>query len=173
MWRAGRRNASRVFRTGIHRIAILMQGHTWWTHSDVWSQLAPIPVGSFKIGDRQSEKTQCNSDQRVICHATRGIDTGRSLISHWGVSYCSDGTRPLWRSCSAWTEMFITDAGISRISSLNALSLSGSGYSTRSLISIGRNVSLMNQKLRESTQELSGLSSLWTLVLGKPNEKHP
>jgi len=31
----------------------------------------------------------------AICNATRGIDAGRGVIRHWGVSHGSDGARPL------------------------------------------------------------------------------
>jgi hypothetical protein len=91
-------------------IAIPMQACTQWTHSDVWSQLATTPECLFKIGDRQSEKKQRNGDRRAICNSTRGIDAGRGVIRHRGVSDGSDGARPLWRSQSAQTEMFFADA---------------------------------------------------------------
>jgi len=44
-----------------------------------------------------------------MCNATRGIDAGRGVIRHRGVSDGSDGARPLWRSHSARTEMFFAD----------------------------------------------------------------
>jgi len=63
----------------------------------------------FRI-DRQSEKKRRNGDRRVICYVTHGIDAGRGVIRHQGVSDGSDGARPLWRSRSARTEKFFTDA---------------------------------------------------------------
>jgi len=90
-------------------IAIPMQACTQWTHSDVWSQLATTPECLFKIGDWQSKKKRRNGDRRAICNSTRGIDTGRGVIRHRGVSDGSDGVRPLWRSQSAQTEMFFAD----------------------------------------------------------------
>ena len=91
-------------------IAIPMQTCTQWTHSDVWSQLATTLDCLFKIGDRQREKKQRNSDRRAIWNATRGIESGRGvMIWHQGVSNSSDGARPLWRSHSARTEMFFAD----------------------------------------------------------------
>jgi len=86
-----------------------MQACTQWNHSDVWSQLPTTPECLFKIGDQQSEKKLRNCDRRVICNATRGIDAGRGVICHRGVSDGSDGARPLWRSHSAQTEMFFAD----------------------------------------------------------------
>ena len=44
-----------------------------------------------------------------MCNATRGIDAGRRVIRHRGVSDGSDGARPLWQSHSAQTEMFFAD----------------------------------------------------------------
>jgi len=64
----------------------------------------------FKVGGRQSEKKRRNGDRRAICNSTRGIDAGRGVIRHRGVSDGSDGARPLWRSQSAQTEMFVADA---------------------------------------------------------------
>jgi hypothetical protein len=75
-------------------IAFQMHACTQWTHSDVWSQLAPTPECLFKIGDRQSEKNRWNSDWRAICNATRGIETGCGVIRHRGVSDGSDGAIP-------------------------------------------------------------------------------
>jgi len=49
---------------------------------------------AFRI-DRQSEKKRRNGDRRAICNATRGIDVGRGVIRHWGVSDGSDEARPL------------------------------------------------------------------------------
>jgi hypothetical protein len=49
---------------------------------------------AFRI-DRQSEKKRRNGDSRAICNATRGIDAGRGVIRHRGVSDGSDGARPL------------------------------------------------------------------------------
>jgi len=49
----------------------------------------------FNIGDRQSEKKRRNGGRRAICNATRGIDAGRGVICHRGVSDSSDGARPL------------------------------------------------------------------------------
>jgi len=96
------------FYSGVY-IAILMQACTEWTHSDVWSQLAPTPEWLFEIGNRQSAKKRRNGDRRAICNALRGIDAGRRLIRHRGVSDDSEGARPLWRSHSAQTEMFFAD----------------------------------------------------------------
>jgi len=67
------------------------------------------PECSLKIGDRQSEKKQWNSDERTICNATCGIDAGRGVSRHRGVSDGSDGACPLWRSHSARTELFFAD----------------------------------------------------------------
>jgi len=55
-----------------------------------------------------------NGDRRAIYNATRGIDAGRRVICHRGVSDGSDGARPLGRRHSAWTEMFFADDGISK-----------------------------------------------------------
>jgi len=90
-------------------IAIPMQACTQWTHSDVWSQLATTPECLFKVGGRQSEKKRWNGDRRPICSSTCGIDAGRGVIRHRGVSDSSDGARPLWRSQSAQTEKFFAD----------------------------------------------------------------
>jgi len=63
--------------------------------------------------------------------------------------------------------------------SFDASSSSGSGYSSGALTSIGRNVSLSYQKIRESTQVLIGQSlyhcpetSLWSSVSPITNERH-
>jgi len=48
----------------------------------------------FRI-DRQREKRRRSGDQRVICNVTRGIDAGRGVIRHWGVSDGSDRVHPL------------------------------------------------------------------------------
>jgi len=48
----------------------------------------------FRI-DRQREKKRRNDDRRAICNETRGIDAGCGVIRHQGVSYGSDGARPL------------------------------------------------------------------------------
>ena len=63
--------------------------------------------------------------------------------------------------------------------SLDALSWSGLGYSAGSLTSIGNNISLSNQKIRDSTQVPSGHSlyhcpeaSLQSSVSSNSNEKH-
>jgi len=56
-------------------------GHSW----------PSTPECSFKIGDQQSEKKRWNSDWRAICNATRGIEVGRGVILHRGVSDSSDG----------------------------------------------------------------------------------
>jgi hypothetical protein len=95
-------------------IAIPMQACTQWTHSDVWSQLATTPGCLVKVGERQSEKKRRNGDRRAICNSTRGIDVGRGVIRHRGVSDGSDGARPLWRSQSAQTEMFFADVTIAK-----------------------------------------------------------
>jgi len=104
-----RRNARRDFCSVTHCNAIPMQVCTQWTHSDVWSQLPTTPQCLFKIGDRQSEKKRRHGDRRAICDATRGLDAGHGVIRHRGVSDGSDGARRLWRSHSAWTEMFFAD----------------------------------------------------------------
>ena len=104
-----RRNARRDFRSVAYCIAIPMQVCIQWTDSDVWSLLATRPECLFKKGDRQSEKKQWNGDRRVICNAKRGIDAGRRVIRHRGVSDGSDGAHPMWRSHSARTEMFFAD----------------------------------------------------------------
>jgi len=93
-------------------IAFQMRACTQWTHSDVWSQLAPTPECLLKIRDRQSEKNRWNSDWRAICNATHGIETGCGAIRHRGVSEGSDGARPLWRSLSARTEIFFADVDV-------------------------------------------------------------
>jgi len=36
-----------------------------------------------------------NCDRRAMCNVMRGIDAGRGVIRHWGVSDGSDGARPL------------------------------------------------------------------------------
>jgi len=76
-------------------IAIPMQTCTPLTHSDVWSHLATTPACLFTIGARQSRKKRRNGDRRAICNTTRGIDAGRGVIRHLGVSDGSDGARPL------------------------------------------------------------------------------
>jgi len=63
---------------------------------------------AFRI-DRQSEKTRRNGDGRATCNATRGIDAGRGVIHHRGVSDGSDRARPLWRRHSVRTEMLCDD----------------------------------------------------------------
>jgi hypothetical protein len=69
-------------------------GHNW----------PSTPECSFKIGDRQSEKKQILSDRRAICDTTHGIEAGRGVICHQGVSDGSDGAHPLWQSHSARME---------------------------------------------------------------------
>ena len=69
-------------------------------------------------------KKQWNCDQRAMCNATRGIDAGRGVICHRGVSDGSDGARPLWRSHSARTEMFFADASPSSLGVLNEVNRS-------------------------------------------------
>ena len=76
-------------------IAIPRQTCTQRTHCDIWSKLATTPECVLKKGDRQSEKKWRNGDRRAICYATRGIDAGRGVFRHQGVSNCSDGARPL------------------------------------------------------------------------------
>jgi len=78
---------------------IPMYGHCW----------PSTPECSFKIGHRQSEKKRWNCDGRAICNATRGIDAGRGVCHHRGVSAGSDGARPLWQSHPARTEIFFAD----------------------------------------------------------------
>jgi len=73
-----------------------------------WDQMMGKIECGFRI-DRKSEKKRWNGDRRVICNATRGIDAGRRVICHRGVSDGSDGARPLWRSHSARTEMYCAD----------------------------------------------------------------
>ena len=43
----------------------------------------------------QSEKKLRNGDRRAVCNATRGIDAGRGVIRHRGVSHGTDGACPL------------------------------------------------------------------------------
>jgi len=86
-----------------------MQAHTQWTDSDIWSQLATKPEYSFKIVDRRSEKKRWNSDSRVICNVTRGIEAGRAVILHSGAYDASDRVSPLWQSHSARMEIFFAD----------------------------------------------------------------
>jgi len=62
----------------------------------------------FRI-DRHSEKKRRNGNRRAICNATGGIDAGRGVIRHRGVSDGSHGAHPLWRSHSARTEMIFAD----------------------------------------------------------------
>jgi len=62
--------------------------------------------------DRQSGKKRQNSNRRVICNATSGIDAGCGMIRHRVFSDCSDGARPLWRSHSSRTEMFFADLAL-------------------------------------------------------------
>ena len=83
-----------------------MKVHTQWTHSDVWSQLATTPVWSFIIEDWQNAKTRWNSDRRVIYNPTPCIHSRHRAIHHRGVSYGSEGTRPLWRCHPARIEYF-------------------------------------------------------------------
>jgi len=83
-----------------------MQACTQCTHSEVWSQLATTPECLFEIGDWQREKKRWNGDRRAICDATSCHYARRRVICHQGVSDSSAGERPLWRSHSAWTEMF-------------------------------------------------------------------
>jgi len=64
---------------------IATYGHSW----------PSTPECSFTIGERQTDKTQCNSDGRAICYVTRGIDAGRKERHHLGVSDGSDEVRPL------------------------------------------------------------------------------
>jgi len=45
----------------------------------------------------------------AICDATRGLDAGRGVFRHRGVSDGSDGARPLLQSHSARTEKFFAD----------------------------------------------------------------
>jgi hypothetical protein len=86
--------------------AIPMHSHTPWTRSNVWSQLAPIPVSVLNIGDKQSEKTCWNSDLRGICNAMGGIQVGHWGICHRGVSNVSGEARTWWPSCSAWSDLY-------------------------------------------------------------------
>jgi hypothetical protein len=79
------------------------------TYDHSW---ASMPDCSFRIGERQSEYTQWNSDGRAICNATRGIEAGRGVIRHWCVSDGSDGAGPLWRSHFARTEIFFANGDI-------------------------------------------------------------
>ena len=104
---AGKRNTRRNIRSVTHRIAFLMQACTQRTHSDVLSQLATTPEWSFKIGDRQNAKNQWNRDRRAIYNATHCIGAGRGVIRRWGVSDGTDWARPLWRSQSSRTELFL------------------------------------------------------------------
>jgi len=100
-----RRNTRSDYRSVTHRFPIPMQEHTQWTHSDISSQLATTPECSFEIGVRQREKNWWRCNRRVICDATHGTDTGRGVISHWGVSDGSDRAYPLWWRHSTWTDI--------------------------------------------------------------------
>jgi len=107
-----------------------------WNHrKSEWAQKMGMIQCVFRI-DRQSEKKRRNGDRRVICNATSGIDAGRGVIRHRGVSDGTDWVRPLWRSHSAQTEMFFADVVESKfflidhlvsISSHNTLPLNNSG----------------------------------------------
>jgi len=118
---AGRRNPRRDFRSLTHHIAILMQEHPQWTHSNVWSQLATTAECSFKIEDWQSEKKLWTCDLRTICNATRVIDAGCGDIRHRGVSDSSHRAPPRWRSHSAWMEMSFADDTIATVSILSGV----------------------------------------------------
>jgi len=68
-----------------------------------------MPECLFQIGDRQSEKKWGNGDRWAICNAMVGIDAGRGVIRHWGVSDGSARARPLRRSHSARTNRLSAD----------------------------------------------------------------
>jgi len=93
---------------------------TEWTHSDVWSPLATTPQCSFTIGYRQSQKKWQNCYRRAIWNATNHFGAGHGVVCHRGGSDGSGGARPLWRSHSAWTEMFFADVVIKKIVNKNA-----------------------------------------------------
>jgi len=86
----------------------------WNRRKSEWEQKMGMIECVFRI-DRQSEKKRRKGDQRAICHATRGVDAARGVIHHRGVSDRSDRVRPLWRSHSAWTEMFFADVSKSSV----------------------------------------------------------
>jgi len=86
-----------------------MQACTQWTHSNLWSQLAPTQECSFKIRGRQSKKKSRNGDRRVIGNATCRTHPGRRVLCLGGVSDGFDGACPLWSSYSALTEMYFGD----------------------------------------------------------------
>jgi hypothetical protein len=103
--RPGRTDMRRDFCNVSHRIAILMQARTQWTHSDVWSQLAITPECSFELGDWQSENKRCNSTQRVIYNAMRVIGSSCGVMP-MGCLWL------LWRSASTVREPFHLDGNI-------------------------------------------------------------
>jgi len=62
----------------------------------------PIPTYGHSWPQRQSvclksdaDRARRNGDRRAICNSTPGIDAGRGVIRHRGVSDGSDGARPL------------------------------------------------------------------------------
>jgi len=57
------------------------------------------------------KKKRRNCDGRAICNALLGIDAGRGVIPHRGVSDGPDRAHPLWRSHSAQTEKSFADVG--------------------------------------------------------------
>jgi len=73
-----------------------------------WDQERGKTECVFRI-DRQSKKKRRNGDRKAICYVLSGIDAGRGVIRHWGVSDDSDGARPLQRSHSARSEIFLAD----------------------------------------------------------------
>ena len=131
-------------------IAFQMHAFTQWTHSDLWSQLAPTPECLFKIGDWQSEKNRWNSDWRAICNATRGIETGCGVIRHRGVSDGSDGACPLWRSLSVRTEIFFADAVDGVTSSYYLNSFYPANFTTKTKSSFHQSICLAKACIQPS-----------------------
>jgi hypothetical protein len=63
-------------------------------HGRVVSYLLTSFLCSSSLMSNECEQ-RLNDDRRAICNATRGIDAGRGVICHRGVSDGSDGARPL------------------------------------------------------------------------------
>jgi hypothetical protein len=67
------------------------------------------PECSCEIGERQSEKNRWYRDGMAIWNVTHGIDARHVVIQLWQDYYPSDEPRRLWRSHSAWMELFFAD----------------------------------------------------------------
>ena len=66
----------------------------------------------FAYCRRRSEQEETgNGDRRMLCTATQSIDAGCGGIRQRGVSDGSDRAHLLWRSRSAWIELFFVDVG--------------------------------------------------------------